>query len=77
MFDTFGLAANPGGVPVQVHARFDVVTRTGQRATIRRTYDVAAKSRLTIWLDEVAPLLADASATACHGACLQPGSHRA
>ncbi|MGV3516796.1 hypothetical protein [Luteitalea sp.] len=59
LFDTFVLAANPGEAPVQVQARFDVVTRVGQRETVRRTYDVAPKSRLTLWLDELDALLAD------------------
>ncbi len=60
MFDSFVLAANPGDTPVQVQARFDLVTRSGQSETLLRTYDLAARSRLTIWLDQVDPLLADA-----------------
>ena len=60
MFDTFVLAANPGDVPVQVQARFNLVTRDGRRETVLRTYDVAARSRLTLWLDAVDPRLADA-----------------
>ncbi len=59
-FDTFVLMANPGDAPVQVAARFDLVTRTGQAATLTRTYDVAPRSRFTIWLDAADPLLADA-----------------
>jgi hypothetical protein len=60
MFDTFVLAANPGDVAVQVQARFDLVDRQGQASTVTRTYDVAPRSRLTIWLDHTDPLLADA-----------------
>ena len=60
MFDTFVLAANPGDASVRIQARFDLVTRQGQAATVVRSYDVAPRSRLTIWLDDVDPLLADA-----------------
>ncbi len=60
MFDTFVLAANPGDTPVQVQACFDLVTRDGRRETVRRTYDVSARSRLTLWLDAIDPRLADA-----------------
>lgn len=62
-FDTFVLVANPGDQPARVHARFDLVTRDGASHTLTRTYDVAALSRTTLWLDHLDPLLADADVT--------------
>ncbi|WP_291988746.1 hypothetical protein [Luteitalea sp.] len=54
-FDTFLLLANPSTDPITVRATF--LLPSG--ATIERTYDVGAKSRFNIWVDQAAPELAD------------------
>jgi hypothetical protein len=54
-FDTFLLIANPSADPITVRATF--LLPTG--ATVQRTYDIAAKSRFNIWVDQAAPELAD------------------
>ncbi len=54
-FDTFLLIANPSTESLEVKATF--LLPTG--ATVVRTYDIAPKSRFNIWVDQVAPELAD------------------
>ena len=54
-FDTFLLIANPSPDPISVRATF--LLPSG--ATLERTYPIAAKSRFNIWVDQVAPELAD------------------
>ncbi len=54
-FDTFILIANPSTDAITVRASF--LLPSG--ATVQRTYDIAAKSRFNIWVDQAAPELAD------------------
>jgi hypothetical protein len=54
-FDTFLLIANPSTESIAVRATF--LLPAG--ATVQRTYQVAAKSRFNIWVDQAAPELAD------------------
>ena len=54
-FDTFLLLANPSTDPLTVRATF--LLPSGTR--VQRTYDVPAKSRFNIWVDQAAPELAD------------------
>jgi hypothetical protein len=54
-FDTFLLIANPSTEALAVRATF--LLPTG--ASVQRTYQVAAKSRFNIWVDQAAPELAD------------------
>ena len=53
-FDTFLLIANPSSDPLTVRATYLLPTGT----SIQRTYDIAAKSRFNIWVDQAAPELA-------------------
>jgi hypothetical protein len=59
-FDTFILAANPSDTPISVDATFAGTTDAGTAVDVHRTYTIAPRSRLTIWLDQEAPELADA-----------------
>ena len=52
-FDTFLLIANPSSDSLSVRATF--LLPSG--ATVQRTYDIAAKSRFNIWVDQAAPEL--------------------
>ena len=54
-FDTFLLIANPSSDSLSVRATF--LLPSG--ATVQRTYDIAAKSRFNIWVDQAAPELAE------------------
>ncbi len=54
-FDTFLLLANPSSDSMGVRATF--LLPSG--ATVQRTYDVPARSRFNIWVDEAAPELAN------------------
>lgn len=62
-FDTFILAANPSEVPAAVRATFAGVDGRGAPVTVTRAYAVAPRSRLTIWVDQEDPALADADVT--------------
>lgn len=53
-FDTFLLVGNPGQTAVDVQATYQLPAG----ATVVKTYAVAPKSRLTIWLDQEDPQLA-------------------
>ena len=55
-FDTFLLIANPSS-ETRSRVRATFLLPTG--ATVQRTYDIAAKSRFNIWVDQAAPELAD------------------
>jgi hypothetical protein len=60
MFDTFVLMANPGDSAATVEARY--LLPGG--AVVTRTYTVAPRSRRTVWVDLVAPALADTTVSA-------------
>ncbi|HTV01014.1 MAG TPA: hypothetical protein VMF13_10765, partial [Luteitalea sp.] len=59
-FDTFVLAANPSDAPVTVDATFSGTTGPGAPVSVSRSYVVAPRSRLTIWVNQEDALLADA-----------------
>ncbi len=57
-FDTFILVANTADTPGTVTAEFRAAGGDGLPITITRAYSVAARSRLTIWIDQEDPQLA-------------------
>ena len=56
-FDMFLLIANPGVTTADVRATY--LLPTGQ--TLERAYEVAPKSRFSIWVDQVDPVLTDSA----------------
>jgi subtilisin family serine protease len=54
-FDTFVLVGNPGDAAADI----DVTYLLPDGGTVQRRYAVAARSRLTIWIDQEDPRLAD------------------
>jgi hypothetical protein len=58
-FDTFVLIANPNPTPTDVVLRF----LTDQGQSIVRNYTVAANARLTVYMENESPLLANAAAS--------------
>ena len=54
-FDTFLLLANPGTTAVNVQATY----QRPDGITVQKTYDVPARTRRTVWVDNEDPALAD------------------